>query len=113
VKHLWFDVDGNPVSIAEAGRLLCSRERIIAQEIIGGMFVSTVHLVLDHSFADTGPPLIFETMAFKGFRVGSESCGAWRTPTKHAALACHDRVCAAIRDGALDRLDDDTTDLSP
>lgn len=40
--------------------------RVIKQEWIGGQFISTVFLGLDHSYSDEGPPLVFETMIFHG-----------------------------------------------
>lgn len=39
-------------------------DRIVKQEHIGDLFVSTVFLGLDHSFGD-GPPILWETMVFK------------------------------------------------
>jgi hypothetical protein len=32
----------------------------------GGVHVSTVFLALDHSWADEGPPVVYETMVFGG-----------------------------------------------
>lgn len=37
-------------------------DRIVKQEDIGKMWVSTVFLGLDHSWSETGPPILFETM---------------------------------------------------
>jgi hypothetical protein len=38
--------------------------RIVAQEEIEGVMVSTVFLAMDHNWSDKGPPLLFETMTF-------------------------------------------------
>ena len=40
-------------------------DRVVKQEIVGGVRVSTVFLGLDHSFGG-GDPLWFETMIFGG-----------------------------------------------
>lgn len=94
--QFWYDADGNPIDIDEAERLL-SRDRIVARDTINGLLVSTVHLVLDHNLTCAGPPLIYETAVFAP--PGTDGAVLWRTPTRHAALAVHDQVCAAARDG--------------
>ncbi len=40
------------------------RDRIVRQERVGGAFISTVFLCLDHNYRFDGPPLLFETMIF-------------------------------------------------
>lgn len=65
-RHDKFDKQGNPISLEEWAQLLEDREgypRILKTECSRYVF-STVWLGLDHSFGD-GPPLIFESMAFK------------------------------------------------
>ncbi len=42
-----------------------SSDRIVKQDTIGDVKISTVFLGLDHSFGD-GPPLLFETIIFGG-----------------------------------------------
>lgn len=42
-------------------------ERVVAQEDIGPFWVSTCFLGLDHNFAYTGPPTLFETIIFCGW----------------------------------------------
>lgn len=39
--------------------------RILQQDHIGGIFISTIFLGLDHSFG-VGPPILWETMIFRG-----------------------------------------------
>lgn len=39
--------------------------RIVAQENVGDYWVSTVFLGIDHRFMGEGPPILWETMAFK------------------------------------------------
>ena len=44
-----------------------SKDRIVAQENVGEVRVSTVFLGIDHNFGE-GEPLLFETMIFGGER---------------------------------------------
>lgn len=101
-ESLWFDIDGNPVSPREAGEILADTQgRRIGWTIVGDWRVSTVHLVLNHRFFEDrhSPPLIFETMVFgpEGVELPDDVPECVRTPTKHAALAAHDQVVAALR----------------
>jgi hypothetical protein len=41
------------------------KNRIVKQEYVGELWVSTVFLALDHDFLRDGPPLLFETMVFR------------------------------------------------
>lgn len=38
--------------------------RVAHTNLVGGIYVSTVFLGLDHSWSESGPPIVFETMAF-------------------------------------------------
>jgi hypothetical protein len=103
-RPMWFDRQGQPITMREANELLGSDERVVKQETIGDYFVSTCHLVLDHNHWG-GPPLIFETMVFltPEAPAGKERpdwCGEamMRTATEEAALAMHDQVAAMVRD---------------
>ena len=40
--------------------------RIVKQEDVNGCHVSTVFLGLDHSWDESGPPILWETMIFGG-----------------------------------------------
>jgi hypothetical protein len=97
--HFWFDIDGNPITAEEADRLLRDIDaRRVALDQIDGWEISTVHLVVGiHEMC--GPPLTFETMIFDP---DGNPCWEERYPTKHAALAGHDQVMAAIRSGAIE-----------
>jgi hypothetical protein len=96
---MWYDRHGNPIDVHEAERLLASDERVVAQDRLGPFFVSTVHLVLDHS-PGTGPPVLFETGVFydETQRGLGDMVDCERTATEVAALAMHDQACAHIRD---------------
>lgn len=41
-------------------------DRHVAKTIIGDVKISTVFLGMSHSFGETGPPILFETMVFGG-----------------------------------------------
>jgi hypothetical protein len=43
----------------------CPKERIVRQEYVGELWVSTCFLGLDHDHFGKGPPLLFETMVFR------------------------------------------------
>jgi len=69
--HLWYDRQGQPISLEEAAPLLAvlSYKRVAFTEITSATDpaikyrVSTVWLGLDHSHGE-GLPMIFETMVF-------------------------------------------------
>ena len=56
--------------------------------------VSTVFLGTDHNCLD-GPPILYETMIFGGPWDKSQ----WRHHTRAEAIAAHDQIVAAVRDG--------------
>lgn len=67
-RPLYYDRDGKPMSdVLEWGKLFedFKYKRVKATWLWWGGWVSTVWLGLDHSFGMSGPPLIFESMAFK------------------------------------------------
>lgn len=68
----WYRLEGKipvPIELCELIKMggMESANRIIKQETIGELWVSTVFLMLDHSFSD-GPPDLFETMIFTAAR---------------------------------------------
>lgn len=62
-------------------------DRHVALTYIGVLRVSTVFLGLDHSFLESGPPLLFETMIFDDNEDGyQERCCTWeQAEAMHAA----------------------------
>jgi hypothetical protein len=54
-----------PASMDELADIYESN-RVVKQEKVNGVKISTVFLVLDHAFHFDDPPLIFETMIFGG-----------------------------------------------
>ena len=85
---LYYDRKGNPIPREEAWPLFEGTERIVKQTREGDIFVSTVHLVIDHSWGD-GPPIIFETMIFGGWKDQAQ----WRYATETEARLGHRRAC--------------------
>lgn len=56
--------DDNSAALEWAREFEKFEDRIVAQDYVDGRLVSTVFLGLDHGFSDSGPPILFETMAF-------------------------------------------------
>lgn len=75
--------------------ILKGPDRVVRQDELGEVRVSTVFLGIDHNFWGHGPPLIFETMVFGGPSDQYQQ----RYSTEAAALAGHDQVVSAVRDG--------------
>ena len=72
---LYFDREGNPISLMEYARLSNDIDyKRIDFTTVGPFVVSTVWLGIDHQFGLDGPPLLFESMVF--------SADAWEINTK-------------------------------
>lgn len=75
-------------------------EKIVKQEDVGGFWVSTVFLLIDHGYSDDGPPILFETMVFQsGADLTDLHCE--RCATYAEAVAQHARVCDGVRAGTI------------
>ena len=89
--HYVLDTNGEPVKeldlIKWASRFN-GADRILAQDKVGDVNVSTVFLGIDHSFGD-GPPVLWETMIFGGKHDQfQERCSTW-----DQAEQMHKRAC--------------------
>ena len=95
VVYWILDADKRPVktdSVEEWGRFFEKPDRIVAQDVIGDVRVSTVFLGIDHSW-DSGPPVLFETMIFGGEHDQHQArCSTWQQ-----AKDMHAKACALIR----------------
>lgn len=93
---LYFDMDGNPITMEEWADLDANNRSLAADEVDGYM-VSTAFLGLNHNFG-SGDPLIFETMVFAqhGDLLELDQM-QWRYSTKNAALKGHAKVIDMIR----------------
>jgi hypothetical protein len=106
VQHLYYDYDGNPIDVLEWAALFEAREFSdvkvgprwrVATDKIGDYDISTVWMGIRSldSFLEEGPPLIFETMVFRG---GSALCDrAERYPSAQEAAEGHVRICETLR----------------
>lgn len=71
------------------------KSKIVAQEHVGKVWVSTVFLGLDHRFGRDGDPVLFETMVFRdGHGEEGERYCTWQQ-----AEAGHRRVCEGLTSG--------------
>jgi hypothetical protein len=65
-------------------------DRVVARDDLGAYVVSTVFLGLDHNFAATGRPILFETMVFRDqtlIDVDQDRYATWdEAAAGHAAL---------------------------
>lgn len=81
--------------IMEWARWFETADRIVAQDNVGDVRISTVFLGIDHRFGDDGPPLIFETMIFGGAHDQHQT----RASTWDEAEAQHAEALAMARSG--------------
>lgn len=84
----YYDKQGNSLSLAEFATMF-EQDRIVKQEQVGVYWISTVLLGIDHSFSGGGPPLIFETMVFRG---SASDLDMDRYSTEEQALQGHDAM---------------------
>ena len=82
VKRLARDFTPRPCSTLRWARWHQTANRHVAEDFLAlGFRVSTVFLALDHNFFMRGPPILFETMIFRGNPEASdkrERKNAWR-----------------------------------
>jgi hypothetical protein len=111
--HQWIlDADGNPVPAANAHDWVRwfenANNRRVAEDfapsyedgIRHDYRVSTVFLGIDHNFSGSGPPLLFETLVFRGKHAVESTME--RTATRDEALEAHARALARALTGNLD-----------
>ena len=92
-------LDKNNIAVEEPdlmkwGNWLQTADRNVAKTQVGEYRISTVFLGLNHQHGK-GPPLLFETMVFKGD--SSEDLDIMRYTTRVQALAGHDQMVAKVR----------------
>ena len=96
----FYDMDGNPISVQQWGRLRDGTGPHIGSTMVGHWWVSTVWLGLNHRVFGLGPPIIFETMVF--YRGKDKVERPWldeymqRYATKEEALAGHEAVVSMV-----------------
>lgn len=94
-RPLYYRMDGTPYlgpnpTLAWAKDFQVLDRKVAHTELPGDRFVSTVWLGLDHSWG-SGPPLIFESMVFKG---DYQSLATRRYSTIAQARAGHNQLVA-------------------
>ena len=82
-----FKLDGTnivPITENEEAREAFEADRQVAlTNVSEEVLVSTVFLVYDHNFFDSGPPLVFETMIFGGEKDGElHRASSWNEAVK-------------------------------
>jgi len=87
--HYKLDTDGQPVAcdLLEWATWFegAGASRIVAQDMVGDVQVSTVFLALDHDWSGAGPPVLWETMIFGGRHSDYQR----RYSSREAAVAGH------------------------
>lgn len=92
----FYDKQGKPIELMEWGELMQDMEykRVgLTEDLKDGVYVSTVWIGMDHSFVK-GPPLIFESRAFKDVGVESRERDLDRYATLAEAEDGHRRMVA-------------------
>jgi len=89
-----YDLDHEPIYAGEYKRLtdvLRSPRRIIGRTEVGAYFVSTVFLGVDHSMGRGEPPILYESMAWRGTLKTPRRWETfqWRYATRDEASAAH------------------------
>jgi hypothetical protein len=82
-----------PADLMVWARFMESDRRVLKQDDIGEVKVSTVFLGLDHRFGRAGPPILYETMIFGG----EDDQFQERYCTRDAALEGHASALAMVR----------------
>lgn len=92
-----YDRQGLPMSTDAWSAKMNDKYKRVALTTACGYRISTVWLGLDHNFSGKGPPLIFETMVFKGQSYEDLFCA--RYATEEGARIGHNFVAFAIERG--------------
>ncbi len=103
IRDLWIlDGERRPrrvETVEEWSRFYETDARVVRQELIGDVRISTVFLGIDSQLGN-GPPVLFETMVFGGKNdMHFDRCSTW-----DHAVAMHEKICALVRstDGHAD-----------
>ena len=81
-----------PAGLMTWARWYKTADRVIARRVFKGLCVSTVFVGLD--MAITGPPMLFETAVFIGWRKGGLIADCWRAATWTEAVGLHREALA-------------------
>ena len=98
------DSDGKPVAEPDSaawGRWFEAADRIVAQDTVCGVRVSTVFLGLDHNVGE-GAPLLWETMTFMEAPEPAFDDLQERYATSEGALAGHNAMVARVKERRIE-----------
>jgi hypothetical protein len=71
--------------------------RVLKQEWVSNIRISTIFLGLDHNFCSDGPPIVWETMLFSN--MADFQGRMWRCAgTREQAEAQHEKVVQLVKD---------------
>jgi hypothetical protein len=87
----YYDRRGKRITLMQFIKMF-EKNRVVQQDKIGEVRVSTVWLGVDHNFSEYGPPLIFESMIFGGEHDREQR----RYPTLEQAKAGHAELVAMV-----------------
>lgn len=90
----FYTLSGSEITEVDVAEWFESDDRIIAQDKVGNVLVSTVFLGIDHNFCNEGAPVLFETMVFGG-PLDSEM---ERYCTRQEAEQGHARMLELVKD---------------
>ena len=68
-------------------------KRVLRQDRVGEILVSTVFLANDHNFMEEGPPILWETMIFGGEHDQYQE----RYSSREAALEGHEKALQLVK----------------
>ena len=75
--------------------------RIVKQEWVDNVWVSTVFLGLDHNFSRKGPPVLWETMTFSNRKDFDQNEMDRCSGSREQALAMHERMLVKVKERLL------------
>lgn len=67
-EYYILDAKGRPVlvDLLTWAKWFGTAKRIVRHQQVGRAWISTIFLGIDHSFTEEGPPVLWETMVFRG-----------------------------------------------
>jgi hypothetical protein len=101
-ENVWYSPDGEPINFEEYIQF-SEKNKIVKQEDVNNLWVSTVYEGLNHQLGE-GPPLIFETMVFgkDGEEVEfSNEKYCERYSTLADAMAGHNQAVEQVKNGDI------------
>ena len=94
--HMYIEVDGKPVPVdtLEGAAWLeeHTEDRIVGNDEVDGVHVSTCFIAINHQFHPDGPPLVYETLVR-----GDDDMYIRRYSTREEARVGHNRVLNKLR----------------